>query len=138
MITPSRDDALRVLQRIDALHTALSQIVLEGGDLTDIAAETARVVDVAVVDTSPAGRARAAALRDGAREALLAEGMFDDTGRFRVERLGAGPLRLGRGEIRAVRIAGAGSDLARLVCVSLDRKVSADDVHALERRLPEV
>ena len=134
MITPSRDDALGVLQRIDALHTALSQIVLEGGDLTDIAAETARVLDLGILVTSTDGRERAAALSDGVREALLAEDLFDDTGRFRVERVSpAAPLRFGSGEVRAVRIAGAGSDLARLVCVSAHRQVSGDDVHALER-----
>jgi purine catabolism regulator len=122
-----------VLERIDALHTALSQIVLEGGDLADIAAETARVLDVGVLVTSTDGRERAAALSDDLRARLTDAQMFDDTGRFRVEKASSLPLRLGPGEVRTFRVAGAGSDLARLAGVSLDRLLGADDVHALER-----
>jgi len=122
-----------VLERIDALHTALSQIVLEGGDLADIAAETARVLDVGVLVTSTDGRERAAALTDELRAELTAAQMFDDTGRFRVEKASSLPLHLGAGEVRTFRVAGAGSDLARLACISLSRPLGADDVHALER-----
>ncbi len=124
---------VEVLQRIDALHTALSQIVLEGGDLAGIAAETARVLDVGVLVTSTDGRERAAAVDDDLRRQLVEAGLFDDTGRFRVEQAQRAPVRFGEGEVRTFRVAGAGVDLARLVAVSPARPVSADDAHALER-----
>ena len=41
-----RDDATRALARVDALHTALTHLVLEGGDLRQIAAEAADVLGV--------------------------------------------------------------------------------------------
>ena len=58
------------LARIDALHTGLTQIVLEGGDLGGIADEVSRALEVGVVVTSTDGRQRAAALGD-AQQALL-------------------------------------------------------------------
>jgi len=53
--------AIEALARIDALHRALTQIVLEDGTLENIGAEVARVLDVGVVVTSTDGRERAAA-----------------------------------------------------------------------------
>jgi PucR family transcriptional regulator, purine catabolism regulatory protein len=121
-----------VLERIDALHTVLSQIVLEGGNLDDIAAETSRVLDVGLLVTSTDGRERAAALSTELRARLKEKDMFDQTGRVRVERASR-PMPFGSGEVRTMRVAGAGADLARLVCVSYDRPLGTDDVHALER-----
>ena len=85
-------DASAALARVDALHTGLTQIVLEGGNLDRIAAEVARVLDVGVLFTSTDGRQRAAALPDEVREALTASDLVDPTGRLRVERIG-GPRR---------------------------------------------
>ena len=42
-------DAAAALARVDALHTALTQSVLEGGDLDRIAAEVAGVLGVGIL-----------------------------------------------------------------------------------------
>lgn len=125
--------AVDALARIDALHSALTQIVLEGGDLGRVAAEAARLLDMGVVVTSTDGRERAAALDDGARDLLDGAGLLDPTGRLRVERLSGGEVPVGDGRVRGVRVAAGGTDLARLVCLRRHGPISADDVHALER-----
>jgi purine catabolism regulator len=126
-------DATHALARVDALHTALTHLVLEGGDLQQIAAEAADVLGVGVLLTSTDGRERASALSDEARARLADARLVDVTGRIRVERVTDGGLSLGVGEVRALRVAAGGTDLARLVCVRLDGPISEEDVHALER-----
>ncbi len=127
------EDASRALARIDALHTALTHLVLDGGDLQQIAAEAADVLDVEVAFTSTDGRERASALTPAAREVLGEGRLVDVTGRIRVERVKEDGLLLGAGEVRALRVAAGGTDLARLVCLRLDRPITEVDVHALER-----
>jgi purine catabolism regulator len=127
------DSAADVLARIDALHTALSHIVLEGGDLQQIADETAAVLGVGVVFTSTDGRERASVLSDEAREALAGARLVDTTGRLRVERVRETGLPLDGGEVRCLRVVAGGADLARLVCLRLGQPVAEEDVHALER-----
>lgn len=122
-----------VLQRIDALHHALSLLVLEGGDLHQIAGEVARVLDVAVLVSSTDGRELAAAISPEQRERLAEADLFDDSGRFRVERASRRPAAVGDGEVRLLPVAAGGTDLARLVCFSPDRPIAAEDVSALER-----
>src|SRR6478752_6341637 len=128
LTTGDREElASAALARVDALHTGLTQIVLEGGNLDGIAAEVARVLDVGVVVTSTDGRERAAALGDDHRAQLAEHDLLDPTGRIRVERIDGG------GVAYASRVAAGGTDLARLVCVRADGPWTADDVHALER-----
>ena len=129
----SGDAAADVLARIDALHTALSHIVLEGGDLQQIAAETAAVLGVGVAFTSTDGRERASVLTEDEREALAGARLVDSTGRLRVERVREAGLPLEGGEVRCLRVAAGGADLARLVCLRLGQPVAEEDVHALER-----
>jgi purine catabolism regulator len=129
----SRETATAALARIDALHTALTHIVLEGGDLDRIAEEVARVLDVGVLVTSTDGRERAAHLDGGQREVLREHGLLDPTGRLRVERVDADGTRVGDGEVRSLRVAAGGEDLARLVSFRAGLPISAGDVHALER-----
>ena len=111
-------------------------MVLEGGDLGRIAAQASGVLGCGVAVTSTDGRERAAALSDDDRSALEGAELLDPTGRVRVERVGDG-VALGAttagGEVRALRVAAAGSDLARLVAVRRGSAIPADDVHALER-----
>jgi PucR family transcriptional regulator, purine catabolism regulatory protein len=126
-------DATPALARVDALHTALTHLVLEGGDLRQIAAEAADVLGVGVLLTSTDGREKAAALSDEARTRLADSRLVDVTGRIRVERVTDSGMSLGTGEVRALRVAAGGTDLARLVCVRLDGPISEEDVHALER-----
>src|SRR6478672_11411866 len=133
LTTGDREElASLALARVDALHTGLTQIVLEGGNLDGIAAEVARVLDVGVVFSSTDGRERAAALDEQHRALLVDHGLLDPSGRLRTERIGEG-ARVGPGEVRSLRVAAGGVDLARLVCVRLSGNVDADDVHALER-----
>jgi purine catabolism regulator len=117
--------ASAALARVDALHTGLTQIVLEGGNLDGIAAEVSRVLGVGVAVTSTDGRVRAAALGDDHRALLVEQELLDPTGRVRVERIGGGAVHVSR-------VAAGGVELARLVAVSRE-PIPADDVHALER-----
>ncbi|WP_395656059.1 PucR family transcriptional regulator [Nocardioides sp.] len=134
MIAGDREErASAALARVDALHTALTQIVLEGGNLDGIAAEVARVLDVGVAFTSTDGRERAAALPDAARALLTEADLVDPTGRLRVERVSGGAVGVGPGEVLGLRVAAGGTDLARLVCLRTDGGLGPDDVHALER-----
>ena len=50
-----------------------------------------------------------------------------------MERVRETGLPLEGGEVRSLRVAAAGADLARLVCLRLDQPVGEEDVHALER-----
>jgi purine catabolism regulator len=125
--------AAEALARIDALHAALTQIVLEGGNLSRIAAEVAGVLDVGVLITSTDGREKAAALTEALRDAMDDADLFDMTGRFRVERADAAGLALGDGQVRMLPVVAGGTDLARLVCFRESSGISADDVHAMER-----
>ncbi|MCW2758263.1 MAG: PucR family transcriptional regulator [Nocardioidaceae bacterium] len=121
------------LERDDALHVALTQVVLEGGDLTMIAAELARVLDVGVLVTSSDGRERAGALPEELRAALDDAGLLDPTGRFRVERAASQGVTVGNGQVRMLRVVAAGADLARLVCVRRTGKITDGDLRAMER-----
>lgn len=133
LIGSGEGGAAEALARVDALHTGLTQIALEGGDLRGIAAEVARVLDVGVVVTSTDGRERAGALTPDLRDQLVDHDLIDPTGRLRVERIGGQGAPVGAGEVRTLRVAAAGTDLARLVCIRPDAPISSDDVHALER-----
>ncbi|MFC5178354.1 PucR family transcriptional regulator [Nocardioides taihuensis] len=126
-------DPTAALARVDALHTALTAIVLEGGDLAGIAAEVARVLDLGVLVTSTDGRERAAHLAPGHRDLLEAAGLVDDTGRVRVERIDPAGTPLADGQVRWLRVAAGGDDLARIVVLRPGQQVGAADVHALER-----
>ena len=131
---PRAADAAAALARVDALHSGLTQIALEGGDLNGIAAEVSRVLGLDVLVTSTDGRERAAAITDEARGLLDDHDLLDPTGRIRVERVGGDRgAPLGPGEIRSLRVAAGGTDLARLVCLRTDAPLEADDVRALER-----
>jgi len=121
------------LERVDALHIGLTQIVLEGGDLSMIAEELARALGLGVLVTTSDGRQRASALAGTTRTALDAAGLLDPTGRFRTEQVGPGGAPVGAGQVRMLRVVAGGSDLARLVCVRDAGPVTDDDVRAMER-----
>ena len=126
--------ATAALARVDALHTALTQLVLEGGDLERIAAEVARVLGIGILFTSTDGREVAAGgMSDDLRASLRSGHLLDPTGRVRVERGSLDGLALGAGEMRVLRVVAGGADLGRVVCVRTSAPIDADDVHALER-----
>lgn len=132
VLLPPRN-AIEALARVDALHAALTQIVLEGGNLGKIAEEVARVLDVGVLVTSTDGREKAVALPEALRGVMDGADLFDATGRFRVERATTEGITIGAGQVRMLRVVAGGADLARLVCFRESSAISDDDVHAMER-----
>ena len=129
LISGDREElASAALARVDALHTALTQIVLEGGNLDGIAAEVGRVLGVGVAFTSTDGRERAGAHADGPPgRCSSTHDLVDPTGRLRVERISGGSVHAwARGWPRPGRPGPAGLRAP-------DRPIPDDDVHALER-----
>lgn len=127
------DAATAALARVDRLHSALTHLVLEGGDLGQIADEVTRVMDVGLMFTSTDGRVTADSLAASVRERLVRHDLFDPTGRFRVERLRTGEEILPGTAVVLLRIAAGGADLGRLACFRTGTTISEEDVHALER-----
>ncbi|HJQ00172.1 MAG TPA: PucR family transcriptional regulator ligand-binding domain-containing protein [Jatrophihabitans sp.] len=80
----------QVLAQADALHRAISTIVLGGGGLAEIAGEVCRLLDCAVLITTPDGRVLADEGLPKHRAGLAATELFDATGRCMVERLRPG------------------------------------------------
>jgi PucR family transcriptional regulator, purine catabolism regulatory protein len=120
------------LSRADELHRALAAIVLEGGDLPQIADEVARLLDASVLICTPDGRVQA---EGGSREAFAALPLFDPTGRFRVEQLRLGVQRPpeGRpGELAMASIVAGGTDHGRIAAFSAGI-LPPPGIQALER-----
>ena len=128
----SDPDAVAALRRADALHTALTHIVLEGGDLAEIAEAVGDALGCGVVFTSTDGRERAAHLDDAQRAALADGELLDPTGRVRVERIDPEGTAVGSGQALVRRVVAAGVDHARLVAERLDGTIHSTDAHALE------
>jgi PucR family transcriptional regulator, purine catabolism regulatory protein len=126
-------EAVAALERADALHTALTHIVLEGGDLARIAQAVGDALGCGVVFTSTDGRERAAHLDAAQRAALADADLLDPTGRVRVERIDPDGTPVGDGEALVRRVVAAGVDLARLVALRPDGTIHSSDAHALER-----
>ncbi|QYJ02887.1 helix-turn-helix domain-containing protein [Nocardioides panacisoli] len=118
--------------RADALHTTLSKLVLSGADVDRIGSEVSRMLGIGIVVTSTDGRERGGALTDEQREGLAEQGLVDETGRLRVERISPScPHR--DGEVRVLSVPSGGPDLARLICISPDHELEVADIQALER-----
>ena len=119
-----------VLARSEQVHRALVSVVLEGGDLADLAAELARILGGPVAITTPDGHVVARA-GDGAELARLAgDGCFDPAGRFRVENEPHAPGPAGAHTV--VPIVAGRVDHGRIVAFSRAALTGAD-VHSLER-----
>ncbi|WP_211261625.1 PucR family transcriptional regulator [Pseudonocardia acaciae] len=117
----------------DRLHRALTAIVLEGGDLPQIAEEFATLFDVDVLICTPDGRVQTVA---GDAEALHQLPLFDPTGRFLTERVTTGlqPAPEGRpGQVALARIVAGGTDHGRVVAYGRHAELSPVTVQALER-----
>src|SRR5439155_7724624 len=110
-----------VLARSEEVHRALVSVVLEGGDLTDLVAELARILGGPVIVTTPDGRVVARA----GEAVALAGGAFDAGGRFRVE---SAP----QPGVWVVPIVAGRVDHGRIVAFSGVPLTDAD-VHGLER-----
>src|SRR5258706_6581989 len=120
--------------RSEEVHRALVSVVLEGGDLGDLAAELATLLGGPVLVTTPDGRVVAQAGDSDHLPETFASPAFDRSGRFRVE-AGAGDQSVGDqpGGFRAgVSIVAGRVDHGRIVLFA--RTPIADaDVRCLER-----
>ncbi|HEV7191744.1 MAG TPA: PucR family transcriptional regulator ligand-binding domain-containing protein [Jatrophihabitantaceae bacterium] len=120
----------------DRLHRALTAIVLEGGDLPQIAGEFAALFESAVLICSPDGRVQTTAGSDADVAALNALPMFDESGRFRTERVHAGLQDAPRehsGQLAVAPVIAGGTDHGFIVAYSSKGGLGPVTVQALER-----
>jgi purine catabolism regulator len=129
-----------VLAEADALHRAISAIVLAGGGLPQIADEVSRLLDCVVLITTPDGRILADEGTEPHRSALESSGQFDLSGRFMVERLRPGYQQLrssggtaGSGCAAMTSIVAGGIDHGRIVAYRGDGRLASGTSQALER-----
>lgn len=122
-----------VLRRTYEFHALLESLMLEGADLQRIADQIVEALSLGILVTSNDGREMADALTDEMRAELVAADLYDETGRFRVERVHSETVPMGAGQLMAQSIAAADNDLARLVAFAPNGVIGEDAVHALQR-----
>jgi purine catabolism regulator len=133
------DQQHQVLAQADALHRAISSIVLGGGGLPQIADELSRLLDCLVLITTPDGRVLADQGGEPHRSALGAAELLDRSGRFLVERLriGTQPVPTGAatepGQAAMTSIVAGGVDHGRIVAFRHSAGLPPATVQALER-----
>ena len=126
----------QVLAQADALHQAIATIVLSGGGLPQIADEVSRLLDCALLITTPDGRVLADEGRQDHHEAARAAGLFDSSGRLLIERLRIGLQAAGRDEqdhAAMTSIVAGGVDHGRIVAYRQQDALPPGTVQALER-----
>lgn len=120
----------------DRTHRALTTIVLEGGDLPQIADEVAALFEAAVLICSPDGRVQATAGAAADRQAARALPLFDPTGRLRTERLHDG-LQVAPdghpGQIAVAPVIAGDTDHGLIVAYAPGDGLGPVTVQALER-----
>ncbi|HLR58397.1 MAG TPA: PucR family transcriptional regulator ligand-binding domain-containing protein [Beutenbergiaceae bacterium] len=122
------------LRRTEKLLLRLERLLLEGADVQRIGDQLAHTLGVGVLITSNDGRVMADAFTEAMREELHGWGLYDDTGRFRVEQVRLLHMTGDKaGSILAQPIFAAGSDLARLVAFAPGGIISEDVRYALQR-----
>jgi purine catabolism regulator len=126
----------QVLTQSDALHAAISSIVLNGGGLPQIADEVSQLLDCALLITTPDGRVQADEGGAGHRQAVEAAGLWDSSGRLLVERLRIGLLAAEEdeygGQAAMTSIVAGGLDHGRIVAYR-QQPLPPGTVQALER-----
>jgi purine catabolism regulator len=129
------DQQNQVLAQADALHQAISAIVLGGGGLTEIADEVCRLLDCLVLITTPDGRVLAGEGHETHRSGIGAAGLFESSGRLLIERLriGSHPVLGATGTAVVTSIVAGGVDHGRIVAYRADGGLPAGTVQALER-----
>jgi purine catabolism regulator len=108
------DQQAQVLAQADALHRAISAIVLAGGGLPQIAVEVSRLLDCVVLITTPDGRVLADEGGGLHRAMLESASLFDASGRLLVER-----LRTGVHSIASTNTGGQGSAAMTAIVAAL-------------------
>lgn len=121
------------LHRTEGLLLALEQLLLEGADVQQIADQLAHVLEVGVLITSVDGRVMADVFSARMREQLGERGLYDDTGRFRVEQVRVQTTAASSGSLLALPISAAGTELARLVAFEPEGGIGEDVRYALRR-----
>jgi purine catabolism regulator len=134
------DQQARILAQADALHRAISTIVLAGGGLPQIADEVSRLLDCVVLITTPDGRVLADEGGGVHRALLESASLFDGTGRLLVERLRTGMHELSAadaghatGGVAMTAIVAGGVDHGRIVAYRGDDGLPTGSLQALER-----
>ncbi|BAH51044.1 PucR family transcriptional regulator [Rhodococcus opacus] len=120
----------------DRMHRALTKIVLEGGDLPQIADEVAALFDAAVLICTPDGRVNATAGATVNLEALEGLPLVDPSGRLRTERLHPGLQSVPgteAGQIAVAPVLAGGTDHGVIVAFAGDGGLGPVAVQALER-----
>lgn len=125
----------RTLARAEEVHRRLVGIVLGGGGLPELAAGTAEALGVAVMVTAPDGRPLATVGAPDEPEAVPCARLTDSTGRLRIEDADCAlGLHTGCDGGHAVVTVAAGSlDHGRIAACSDTRRLTDDDLMALER-----
>ena len=118
--------------RTEEVHRALVSVVLDGGDLADLATELSGILAGPVLITTPDGRVVAQAGEPGELTRISGSGCFDKTGRFRVEHEPAGVRDDPPGPRAVVPIVAGRVDHGRIVSFS-PSALADDDIHTLER-----
>lgn len=129
------DQQSGILARVDEAHQILVGIVLAGGGLQDLCERLAGFLGGATMVTTTDGRVLARAGAEADLESALALDCFDRTGRLVTEREPVGirdPRRDDAGRA-LVRIVAGQLDHGLLAAFVMDRTLTADDVHLLER-----
>jgi purine catabolism regulator len=121
--------------RAEEVHSALVQIVVDGGGLPEVAAGLVGLLGGAVVVTTPDGRVLADAGDLDALSAAYASSCFEASGRLRTEDEGGGLSQHAglTGSHVVVRVAAGRVDHGRIVAFSGDGGLSAEDVPTVER-----
>lgn len=122
-----------VMKRTEQLQLVLEDLLLEGADLQRISNQMAHVLNIGIAITSVDGRVMADAFTDEMRAALTTTGLFDETGRFRTERVRLKKTTIGTGEVFAEPIVAAGNDLARVVAFNPSAAIDEEVGYALQR-----
>jgi purine catabolism regulator len=125
----------QVLAQADALHQAIATIVLGGGGLPQIADEVSRLLDCALLITTPDGRVLADEGGGVHLRAAEAAGLFDSSGRLLIERLRIGlqPTPDEPGQAAMTAIVAGGVDHGRIVAYRQRESLPPGTVQALER-----
>ncbi|MFN0283129.1 MAG: PucR family transcriptional regulator [Kineosporiaceae bacterium] len=135
VLTDLLDRQASALARSEEVHRALVQVVLDGGELPELAAGLVRLLGGAVVITTPDGRV----LADGGEVEALSSAYggrcFEASGRLRTEAEVTGLTEHDglEGNHVVVRVVAGRIDHGRIVAFSRAGTLTPDDVHTVER-----